>query len=173
MGCRCALRPSGDAHEGPRLSASKTTSCGRAARSPVAHWPRGRGRERPPNPRAWYGFGGRCVCAPLPPTLRVAPIQQSLCGKASSAADSGGAAVGSASGSSTLPTRRATESSLSRMLMPETGPAADGRGRGSHVRRGRCWQADPASEDCRHADLDDAGAAVVPGAGPAERTRGR
>lgn len=44
-----------------------------AARSPVARWPRGRGWERPPSPRAWYGFGGRCVCAPLPPPLGVAP----------------------------------------------------------------------------------------------------
>ena len=33
----------------------------------------GRRRERPPSPRAWCGFGGRCVFTPLPPSLGVAP----------------------------------------------------------------------------------------------------
>ena len=28
---------------------------------------------RPPSPRAWYGFGRRCVFTPLPPSLGVAP----------------------------------------------------------------------------------------------------
>ena len=32
--------------------------------------PLGRGRERPPRPRAWYGFGARCVCAHPPPPSR-------------------------------------------------------------------------------------------------------
>ena len=73
VGVRCALQASGDAHRGYRSSAGAATSCGSAARSPMAHWPRRRGWERPPSPRARYGFGGRCVCAPLSPTLRVAP----------------------------------------------------------------------------------------------------
>ena len=30
-------------------------------------------RERPPSPRAWYGFGCRCVFTPLPRPLGVAP----------------------------------------------------------------------------------------------------
>ena len=72
-GVRCALRASGDAHRGYRASGGAATSCGSAAPPSVAHWPRRRGWERPPSPRAWYGFGGRCVCAPLSPTLRVAP----------------------------------------------------------------------------------------------------
>ena len=46
----------------------------------------GRGRERPPSPRAWYGFGGKCVCAPLPPTPRVAPEPAIRPGRVSSAA---------------------------------------------------------------------------------------
>ena len=43
--------------------------------------PQGRHRpwwERPPSPRAWYGFGGRCVCAPAPALLGSLPNQVSV-----------------------------------------------------------------------------------------------
>ena len=73
---------------GPRPSASATTSCGRAARSPVAHGPLGLWRERPPSPRAWYGFGRRCVFTLLPPPPGSLPHHQSLReGQSNAAAD--------------------------------------------------------------------------------------
>ena len=72
-GGRCALRSSGNAHRRSRPSAGAGTSFGLTApfsRGALAgqavtlatHLARG----------ARYGFGGRCVCAPLPPTLGVA-----------------------------------------------------------------------------------------------------
>ena len=42
-----------------------------------------RGGERPPSPRAWYGFGRRCVFTPLPPSLGVAPATAASSGSAS------------------------------------------------------------------------------------------
>ena len=53
-----------------------------SARSAGTHRARRPGWERPPSPRAWYGFGGRCVCAPAPALLGSLPIQESLGGKA-------------------------------------------------------------------------------------------
>ena len=41
----------------------------------------GRGRERPPRPRAWYGRGAVCVFTRWPRALGVAPRQQSLAGR--------------------------------------------------------------------------------------------
>ena len=38
----------------------------------------GRGWERPPSPRAWYGFGARCVCAPAPALLGSLPSHRSF-----------------------------------------------------------------------------------------------
>ena len=82
VGVRCALRPSRDAHRGCRPSAGATTSCGIAAGCAVAHEALGPWRERPPSPRAWYGFGARCVCTPLPLPPGVAPDPSIPGGKA-------------------------------------------------------------------------------------------
>ena len=58
-------------HTGPTAYPQKRQrlTLARAGRS-APHGRHRPGRERPPSPRAWYGFGGRCVCAPLPPSPR-------------------------------------------------------------------------------------------------------
>ena len=68
MGVRCALRASGGARRTSCSSGSAARSCGSAAGSPVAHQRPGPWRERPPSPRAWYGFGRRCVFTLLSPS---------------------------------------------------------------------------------------------------------
>jgi len=66
---------SGDSHRPSRLSAGAATSCGPAARWPVAHERFGPWWERPASPRAWYGFGTmwRFTPRPCPPGVAPAP----------------------------------------------------------------------------------------------------
>ena len=92
---RFTLGLSGDSQRPCRLSAGAATSCDPAVRSPVAHERFGPWWERPGSPRACYGFGGRCVCAPLPRTFRVATEPA-------------------------IPTREGGASTASRRLNPET-----------------------------------------------------
>ena len=67
----------------------------------------GRRRERPPRPRAWYGFGRRCVFTPLPPSLGVAPDLSIPGGKAIRVPPTGGL-MGLASGSALTGRMRST-----------------------------------------------------------------
>ena len=53
------LSPSGNAHPPSCLSGSAATSCGPAARWPVARERLGPWRERPASPKARYGLGAR------------------------------------------------------------------------------------------------------------------
>ena len=73
---------SGDSHRPSRLSAGAATSCGPAARWPVAHERFGPWWERPASPRAWYGFGTRCEFTPRPCPPGVAPAPTIPGGKA-------------------------------------------------------------------------------------------
>ena len=64
------------------LSCGAATSCGPIARSSVARERLGPWRERPPSPRAWYGFGTRWKFAPRPCPPGVAPAPTIPGGKA-------------------------------------------------------------------------------------------
>ena len=79
---RFTLWPSGDAHLPSCLSDRAATSCGPAARWPVAHERVGPWRERPPSPRARYGFGARWRFTPRPCPPGVAPAPTIPGGKA-------------------------------------------------------------------------------------------
>ena len=82
MGGRFTLWPSGDSHLPSCLSRRAATSCNPAARLPVAHERLGPWRERPPSPRAWYGFGARWKFTPRPFPSGVAPAPTIPGGKA-------------------------------------------------------------------------------------------
>jgi len=82
MNGRFTLRPSADAHLPSCLSCGAATSCGPAARWPVAHERLGSWRERPPSPRARYGFGARWKFTPRPCPPGVAPAPTIPGGKA-------------------------------------------------------------------------------------------
>ena len=74
-GVRFTLRRPGDSHGAfpPHPLARQRLALPRSRPASAVrgrHRPR---RERPPSPRAWYGFGRRCVFTPLPPSLGVAP----------------------------------------------------------------------------------------------------
>ena len=73
---------SGDSHQPSRPSADAATSCGPAARLPVVHERLGPWRERPPSPRARYGFGARWRFTPRPCPPGVAPAPTIPGGKA-------------------------------------------------------------------------------------------
>ena len=64
---RFTLWHSGDSHRPSRPSAGAATSCGPAARSPVAHERFGPWWERPASPKARYGLGARWKLTPRPP----------------------------------------------------------------------------------------------------------
>ena len=79
---RFTIRLSADSHRPSRLSVRARTCCGTAAGCAVAHrrhlpWP-----ERPPSPRAWYGFGTRWKFTPRPYPPGVAPAPTIPGGKA-------------------------------------------------------------------------------------------
>ena len=79
---RFTLWPSGDSHRPSRISAGAATSCGPAVRSPVTHERFGPWWERPPSPRARYGFGPRWKFTPRPCPPGVAPAATIPGGKA-------------------------------------------------------------------------------------------
>ena len=82
VGGRFTLWPSGDAHLPSCLSRGAAPPCGPIARSYEAHEPRGPWRERPPSPRARYGFGTRWKFTPRPFPSGVAPAPTIPGGKA-------------------------------------------------------------------------------------------
>ncbi len=82
MGGRFTLWPSGDSHLPSCLSRRAATSCNPAARLPVAHERLGPWRERPPSPKARYGFGARWKFTPRPCPPGVAPAPTIPGGKA-------------------------------------------------------------------------------------------
>ena len=78
-GGRCALWPSGDAHACYGVSHDTATSCGLRGRVGQRRTSStDRDGSDPPSPRAWYGFGGRCVCAPAPALLGSLPSHRSF-----------------------------------------------------------------------------------------------
>ena len=82
MGGRFTLRSASDAHLPSCLSCGAATSCGWPPGSPVAHERLGPWRERPPSPKARYGFGARWKFTPRPCPPGVAPAPTIPGGKA-------------------------------------------------------------------------------------------
>ena len=82
MGGRFTLWSASDAQPPSCLSCDAATSCGPIARSSVARERLGPWRERPPSPRARYGFGTRWKFTPRPCPPGVAPAPTIPGGKA-------------------------------------------------------------------------------------------